>query len=426
MTKWQDYLEDVTAFSLSQAEPAWLQEMRINALGKIDELPLPAIERVRFNRWPLFTVSLEDQVSDSVSFPIFDELDDKPLILQQGTVTALEQLPQKLIEQGVILTDIFSAAQEYPELLQQYFMNKAVAPDEDKLTALHTAFFNSGIFLYVPKDVVIEDPIEAVFIQDGSLDQHFFKHVVIVAEDNSQFSYIERFQTQGEDAKAASANIVVEVIAKPGAKVKFSSVDTLGENLTTYMNRRGYIMKDAAIDWAMGVMNDGDIIADFDSDLVGDGGHSEVKIVAIGSGRQTQAIDTRVTNKAPHTVGHILQHGVIRDRATLTFNGIGHILKGARGSDAQQESRVLMLSDKARGDANPILLIDENDVTAGHAASIGRIDPEEMFYLMSRGLHQEEAERLVIRGFLGSVITAIPSKEVQTKLIATIEGKLDA
>jgi len=147
-------------------------------------------------------------------------------------------------------------------------------------------------------------------------------------------------------------------------------------------------------------------------------------VVAISSGKQIQGIDTRVTNMAPHSIGHILQHGVIRDKATLTFNGIGHILKGAKGSDAQQESRVLMLSDHARGDANPILLIDENEVTAGHAASIGRVDPEEMYYLMSRGLRKADAERLVIRGFLGSVLTAIPIKEVQKELVEVIERKL--
>ena len=188
------------------------------------------------------------------------------------------------------------------------------------------------------------------------------------------------------------------------------------------MNRRGYVLRDAMVDWAIGVMNDGDVIADFDSDLVGEGAHSEVKAVAISAGRQTQGIDTRVTNKAPHSIGHILQHGVIRERGVLTFNGIGHILKGAKGADAQQESRVLMLSDQARGDANPILLIDEHEVTAGHAASVGRVDPEEMYYLMSRGLRKEEAERLVIRGFLGSVLTAIPVKEVQQELVAVIEG----
>jgi len=151
---------------------------------------------------------------------------------------------------------------------------------------------------------------------------------------------------------------------------------------------------------------------------------SEVKIVAISMGKQVQGIDTRVTNYGRHSIGHILQHGVIRDKSTLTFNGIGHIIKGAKGADAQQESRVLMLSDKARGDANPILLIDENDVTAGHAASVGRVDPEEMYYLMSRGLRKQDAERLVIRGFLGSVIAAIPIKAVRDELVEVIERKL--
>jgi Fe-S cluster assembly protein SufD len=183
-------------------------------------------------------------------------------------------------------------------------------------------------------------------------------------------------------------------------------------------------MRDASVDWALGIMNDGDVIADFDSDLAGVGSHSEVKVVAISSGRQVQGIDTRVTNMAPHSVGNILQHGVIRERGTLTFNGIGHILKGAKGADAQQESRVLMLSDKARGDANPILLIDEFEVTAGHAASAGRLDPEELYYLMSRGIPQKEAERLVTRGFLGSVITAIPVKAVQDEFVEVIDRKL--
>ena len=206
--------------------------------------------------------------------------------------------------------------------------------------------------------------------------------------------------------------------------MKFSAVDSLGTNIATYMNRRGYLMRDSMIDWAIGIMNDGNVIADFDSDLVGEGSHSEVKIVAISDGKQIQGIDTRVTNKAPHTIGHILQHGVILEKSTLTFNGIGHILKGAKGADAQQESRVLMLSEKSRGDANPILLIDENDVTAGHAASIGQVDPEDMYYLMSRGLDKATAERLVVRGFLGSVIVEIPVKEVREEMIATIEEKL--
>lgn len=186
--------------------------------------------------------------------------------------------------------------------------------NEDQLTALHVAFMNSGIFLYVPKNVVIDEPLESLFIQDGASDEHFFKHVLIVADEHSEFSYLERFQTTKEQVAKSSGNIIVEVIAKAGSKIKYSAVDQLGENITSYMNRRGHILRDASVDWAIGVMNDGHVIADFDSDLAGEGAHAEVKIVAISSGRQIQGIDTRVTNKAPHTIGHILQHGVIREK----------------------------------------------------------------------------------------------------------------
>ncbi|MDT2808190.1 Fe-S cluster assembly protein SufD [Vagococcus lutrae] len=421
---WTDYTAQIQDYSLSQGEPEWLLNRRIQALEKIETLALPMIERVKIHRWPLTEVTtlIDDTVSGAVYD--FEQVENNPLIVQHSTQTLVEQMPAHLIEKGVILTDIQTAVQEHSDLVEKALMQQAVHYDEDKLTAFHMAFMNSGIFLYIPKNVAIEEPVEALFYQDSHANTNFVKHVLIVAEENSEVSYLERFQTVGEGTEKATANIVVEVIAKQGAKVKFAAIDQLGEHVTTYINRRANVGRDASVDWAIGIMNDGNVVADFDSDLVGEGSHSEVKAVAISAGRQTQGIDTRVTNSGRHSVGHILQHGVIRERGTLTFNGIGHILKGAVGADAQQESRVLMLSDQARGDANPILLIDENEVTAGHAASVGRVDPEEMYYLMSRGLEKTEAERLVIRGFLGSVLTAIPIKAVRDELAEVIERKL--
>ena len=232
---------------------------------------------------------------------------------------------------------------------------------------------------------------------------------------------MERLETYGEGSVPITANITVEVITQAGAQIKFSAIDRLGENVTAYISRRGKLDNDAMIDWAIGVMNEGNVVADFDSDLYGKGSHADMKVVALSSGKQVQGIDTRVTNYGCNSIGNILQHGVILEKGTLTFNGIGHIIKGAKGADAQQESRVLMLSDQARSDANPILLIDENDVTAGHAASIGQVDPEDMYYLMSRGLDKATAERLVVRGFLGSVIVEIPVKEVRDEMIENID-----
>ena len=411
--------ELIHEFSQLHAEPEWLANLRQQAFDKMDQLDLPVIERVKFHRWNLG----DGRISDSeplTSVPDFMALGDNLKFIQMGTQTVLEQLPADLAEQGVVFTDFHSALEEIPELVEQHFMS-AVKYDEDKLAAYHTAYFNSGAVLYVPDNVEIDQPIEGIFYQDSESDVPFNKHILIIAGKHSKVNYLERLETYGEGTVPTTANITVEVIAQAGAQIKFSAIDRLGENVTAYISRRGRLDNDAMIDWAIGVMNEGNVVADFDSDLYGNGSHADMKVVALSSGKQVQGIDTRVTNYGCNSIGNILQHGVILEKGTLTFNGIGHIIKGAKGADAQQESRVLMLSDQARSDANPILLIDENDVTAGHAASIGQVDPEDMYYLMSRGLDKATAERLVVRGFLGSVIVEIPVKEVRDEMIENID-----
>ena len=415
--------EQLTSFSLLKNEPDWFLDIRLKALELAKQLPLLFIERVKFHRWNLF----QSEIGEANS--LITELEkDIPSavgsakIVQLGAVSYWEEMNVETAMQDVLVMDLFEALQQYPELVKPYYMTKAVPVDEDSLTAYHAAMVNSGIFIYVPKNVVVEDIIESHFVQNNTVDEAFVKHVLIVAEENSSLSYVERFESIGD--RKNTANIIVEVIAKEGAKVHFSAVDTLGQPTDAYMNRRGYLEKDATIEWALGIMNDGNVIADFDSELRGAGSTAKVNVVAISTGKQVQGIDTRVTNYANHSVGHILQHGVILDKSTLTFNGIGHIIKGAKFADAQQESRVLMLSEGGRGDANPILLIDENEVTAGHAASVGQVDDEQLFYLTSRGISQVEAKRLVIRGFLGSVISAIPAQNTQKELVEMIDQKL--
>lgn len=411
--------ETIKHFSQMHAEPEWLANLRQAAFDKIEELKLPIIERVKFHRWNLGDGTLSESES-LANVPDFTALDNHLKLVQIGTQTVLEQLPADLAEQGVIFTDFYSALEEIPEIIEKHFMS-AVKYDEDKLAAYHTAYFNGGAVLYIPDNVEINQPIEGIFYQDSESDVPFNKHILIIAGKHSKVTYLERLETYGSGSVSATANITVEVIAQTGAQIKFSAIDRLGENVTAYISRRGKLDDDSMIDWAIGVMNEGNVIADFDSDLFGRGSHADMKVVALSRGKQIQGIDSRVTNYGCNSIGNILQHGVILEKGTLTFNGIGHIIKGAKGADAQQESRVLMLSDKARSDANPILLIDENDVTAGHAASIGQVDPEDMYYLMSRGLDQATAERLVVRGFLGSVIVEIPVKEVRIEMIETID-----
>ncbi|MGT2888604.1 Fe-S cluster assembly protein SufD [Streptococcus didelphis] len=415
-------LDKILEFSQGKAEPIWLQELRRQAFEQISDLELPKIERVKYHRWNLGQGEIAESPLEA-NIPDFLAIGDNPTLVQLGSQTVLEQIPVEVSQQGVVFTDFYSALEEIPEIIEAYF-GSALAFDQDKLSAYHTAYFNSAAVLYIPDFVEVEQPFEAIFLQDSDSSVPFNKHVLIIAGKASKLTYLERIESFGEKSQKISANICVEVIAEAGSQVNFSAIDQLGENVTAFISRRGRLEDNATINWSLSLMNEGNVIADFDSDLIGDGSHADLKVVAASSGRQIQGIDTRVTNFGKNSVGHILQHGVILERGTLTFNGIGHIIKGAKGADAQQESRVLMLSDKARSDANPILLIDENEVTAGHAASIGQVDPEDMYYLMSRGLDRETAERLVIRGFLGTVISEIPIKDVRDNIIAVLDQKL--
>src|SRR5699024_11559147 len=187
------------------------------------------------------------------------------------------------------------------------------------------------------------------------------------------------------------------------------------------VSRRGVAYNDATINWAIGQMNDGNTIAENTTLLEGRNAVTYPRTVTVGRGDQIQNFTTTTHQFGKDTDGQILQRGVMLEKTTAIFNAIGKIEDGASGSNAEQESRILMLSGNARGDANPILLIDEDDVTAGHAASVGRVDEMQIYYLMSRGIPKEDAERLIIHGFLEPVVGELPIEAVKQQLRHLIE-----
>lgn len=422
----------VRTFSEGRGEPSWLLDLRLQALAKAEELPLPKPDKTKIDKWN-FT-QFANHVVQSAPLSSLEELPEavkalidlneeaKNLYVQRDHTPAYLSLSEDLKQKGVIFTDIFTAVREHGELVQKYFMKDGVQIDEHRLTALHAALLNGGVFVYVPKNVEVKTPLQAVYIQEKE-DTALFNHVIVVAEDNSKVAYVENYISIDEEANAV-VNIVAEVFANTNARVFFAAVDHLAKGITTYVNRRGVAGRDGRIEWALGLMNDGDTISENITRLIGDGSYGDTKTVVVGRGEQTQNFTTSVIHYGKHTEGYILKHGVVKDSATSIFNGIGKIEHGASKSNAEQESRVLMLSEKARGDANPILLIDEDDVTAGHAASVGRVDPTQLYYLMSRGIPKAEAERLIIHGFLAPVVNEIPLESVKKQLIEIIERKV--
>ncbi|MGE7304327.1 Fe-S cluster assembly protein SufD [Priestia megaterium] len=423
--------EYISSFSKEANEPSWLLDLRLQALAKAEDLALPKPDKTNISKWN-FT-AFDKHTSQASTISSVDELPEvvkalidteavKNLYVQRDQTAAYSTLTEELKSQGVIFTDIQTAAKEHSDLVEKYFMKDGVKVDEHRLTALNAALLNGGVFVYVPKNVEVQEPLQAVFVREDE-EAALFNHVIVVAEDNSSVTYVENYIATAEESNGV-VNIVTEVFANSNAKVTFGAVDYLAKGTTTYVNRRGVAGKDARIEWALGLMSEGNTVSENTTYLMGDGSYGDTKTVTVGRGEQSQNLTTSIVHFGKHSEGYILKHGVMKESASSIFNGIGKIEHGASKSNAEQESRVLMLSEKARGDANPILLIDEDDVTAGHAASVGRVDPIQLYYLMSRGIPQTEAERLVIHGFLAPVVNELPIETVKKQLTDLIERKV--
>ncbi|MFJ5553641.1 Fe-S cluster assembly protein SufD [Staphylococcus capitis] len=423
--------EQLVDYSKAHNEPSWMTELRKKALKLTETLEMPKPDKTKLRKWNFDTFKQHEtkgsayenlnELPESVK-QIIDVENSENLVIQHNNDLAYSQVSEQAKNDGVIIEGLHEALVNHSELVQKYYMTQAVDIDEHRLTALHTALMNGGIFVYVPKNIVVEHPIQYVVLHDDD-NASFYNHVILVTEESAEVTYVENYlsNANGEDNQI---NIVSEVIAGANSNVTYGSVDYLDKGFTGHIIRRGTTEADASIKWALGLMNEGSQIIDNTTNLIGDRSTSELKSVVVGTGDQKINLTSKIVQYGKETDGYILKHGVMKENASSVFNGIGYIKHGGTKSIANQESRVLMLSENARGDANPILLIDEDDVEAGHAASVGRVDPEQLYYLMSRGISRTEAERLVIHGFLDPVVRELPIEDVKRQLREVIERKV--
>ena len=423
--------EQLVDYSKAHNEPSWMTELRKKALKLTETLEMPKPDKTKLRKWNFDTFKQHEtkgsayenlnELPESVK-QIIDVENSENLVIQHNNDLAYSQVSEQAKNDGVIIEGLHEALVNHSELVQKYYMTQAVDIDEHRLTALHTALMNGGIFVYVPKNIVVEHPIQYVVLHDDD-NASFYNHVILVTEESAEVTYVENYlsNANGEDNQI---NIVSEVIAGANSNVTYGSVDYLDKGFTGHIIRRGTTEADASIKWALGLMNEGSQIIDNTTNLIGDRSTSELKSVVVGTGDQKINLTSKIVQYGKETDGYILKHGVMKENASSVFNGIGYIKHGGTKSIANQESRVLMLSENARGDANPILLIDEDDVEAGHAVSVGRVDPEQLYYLMSRGISRTEAERLVIHGFLDPVVRELPIEDVKRQLREVIERKV--
>ncbi|MGO3498525.1 Fe-S cluster assembly protein SufD [Leuconostoc falkenbergense] len=383
----------------------------------IQSLPMPTFAKVRYNAW-----QLDDMIpaTETATTPFFMKNMGNGIEVS-GLSTTYQHLTEALTAQGVILMSMVQAKIDYPALLEK-MVGTVITKTTDRLSAQNFAQFNTGIFVYIPENVQFDDVLHLTLNHLAASGKDLVARIFVYIGANAKVDILQEIHTISDQKTKAS--VVVEVIADVGAQVTYANIDAFNEQTTAYINREAEVRDHATLDWQNAEFNDGNAIIRLVSQLNGEGATSHANVIGLTTKKQTQGFVTTILNRGRHTLGHIFQRGVILNRSTLVFNGIGKIIKGSQGSDAQQESRVLMLSRRARGDANPLLLIDENDVTAGHAASVGRVDEDQMYYLMSRGISEQVARKLVIRGFMGEVLAKMPTKEAQQQVVTEIDRKL--
>lgn len=411
----------VEDLSMSHGEPDWLLQRRQYMAEQIDKLGMPTIERTRIHRWNAFQGTLAPFTEIDEHVFAFTADTQCAMIVQQEDQTTVEQISVADQERGVIVTDIETAVAEYPQLMKEYFLNQA---PKNLVEAYHNAVVTSGAVIYIPKGVKVTQPIELHFFQSNQSQQFFSKQVIIIAEEDSSVEVTAYHQPLADgNSMERSLSVQTHVFAKAGSRVQYTAFDEYSSEMTGFIERVAHVEKDAHVDWTIAAMNHGKVAYHVYTELNESGATSDSRMLAISDGCGEQVIEMNTQNKSDHTIGHILQHGIVQDKGQVIFNGIGKIHSGCSGAEAVQESRILMMTEHGRGDANPILLIEHDDVKANHAASIGQLNEEDIFYLMSRGLTKRMAEKFVARGFLEPVIQSA-NQDIQEELWSVIDRKL--
>ncbi|HET9949448.1 MAG TPA: Fe-S cluster assembly protein SufD, partial [Longimicrobiales bacterium] len=328
-----------------------------------------------------------------------------------------------LAAQGVILTSLRDAVTEHESLVREHLAVEAVPPEEGKFAALNAALWTHGVFLYVPKGVRLELPVR-VTRWLGREGTAYLGRVLIVAEGGSQVSYVDELLSDDFDSQTFTST-AVEVIARDGAQVQYVAVQRLGSGAFYQCVQRTLAGRDSTLDTLNVGLGASVSRVDLNARLLGPGANSDMLGLYFGDGTQHFDFNTSQDHVTPDTASDLLYKGALDGSSRAVFRGIIRVHPGAQRTDAYQTNRNLLLSPKAHADSLPNLEIQADDVKCSHGASVGELDPEAKFYLMSRGLPRVQAERLVVLGFLGEVLSRLPLGGVADKVTRVIEEKLD-
>jgi Fe-S cluster assembly protein SufB len=431
--------EIVREISWRKEEPEWMTKFRLNALKRFERKPmLPWFAKnmptIDFDDIYYYIKPTEGQVNDWDMLPEemkttyerlgIPEAERKFLAgvtAQYESEVVYHKNREDLEALGIIFTDMDTAVREYPELVQQYFAT-VIPPGDNKFAALNSAVWSGGSFIYVPPGVHVDMPLQAYF-RINAENSGQFERTLIIADEGSSVHYVEGCSAPVYSTDSLHS-AVVELVAKPSARIRYSTIQNWSPNVYNLVTKRGRAETESTIEWIDGNLGSKLTMKYPAVVMVGPKAHGEVLSVAYAGPGQHQDAGAKMTHAAPETTSIIDSKSISKDGGRTTYRGLVRVEEGAHHVKSHVRCDALILDEESRSDTYPYMEIEEKDARIGHEATVSKVGDDQLFYLRSRGLNEQQATAMIVNGFIEPIVKTLPM-EYAVELSRLIELNME-
>jgi Fe-S cluster assembly protein SufB len=413
----------VRDISAKKSEPGWMLDLRLKGLRLFGRKPMPSwgadLSDIHFDNIKYFVRSTEKQAASWDDLPAdikntYDKLgipeaEKQRLVAgvaaQYESEVVYHKINEELEKQGVIFLDTDTALKEHPELFQEYF-GTVIPVGDNKFAALNTSVWSGGSFIYVPKGVHVEIPLQAYFrINTENMGQ--FERTLIIVDEDAYVHYVEGC-TAPVYSSDSLHSAVVEIVVKKGARCRYTTIQNWSNNVYNLVTKRAVCHQGGTMEWIDGNIGSKVTMKYPAVFMVGEHAKGEVLSVAMAGEGQHQDAGAKMVHAAPHTSSTIISKSIARGGGRTSYRGLVQVLEGSHHSRSTVKCDALLVDTVSRSDTYPYVDIREDDVSMGHEATVSKISDDQLFYLMSRGLTEDEAMAMIVRGFIEPIAKELP------------------
>ena len=411
----------VAQISEMKDEPDWMRDFRLKSLEVFNSKPMPRWGggiNIDFQDIYYYLKPTEQQgktwddvpeeikeTFDKLGIPQAEREFLSGVKAQFESEVVYGSLKEDLADQGVVFLDTDTAVREHPDLLREHF-GKIIPPDDNKFSALNSAVWSGGSFIYVPPGVKIEFPLQAYFrINAENMGQ--FERTLIIVDEGASVHYVEGCTAPMYSSESLHS-AVVEVVVKKGARCRYTTIQNWANNIYNLVTKRAMAYQDATMEWVDGNLGSQLTMKYPAVYMMEPGARGEILSIAFSGKGQHQDAGAKLVHAAPNTTGQIISKSISKNGGRSSYRGLVKVEKGATNTKCNVVCDALILDEHSRSDTYPYIEIAEQDTSIGHEASVSRIGEEQLFYLTSRGLSEAEASTMIVNGFIEPLVKELP------------------